>query len=134
MSSDVRRPFKERLTLQIAFRRLDSAFEICNELQERDRQSILEEMQKRLRQRMPSAPEGKLPDPGRIVPAKFSDRCRELAIDAPDDEIWNLLIMIAQSCEARADAIKSLDGEQEASSIDDPTRSTANGSERASAG
>jgi hypothetical protein len=104
MSWNARRPFKERLGLRIAIRRLDSVFEICNELSELDRRTLFETMKERALQHLPPPSSARLPDLDDIIPANFSDQCRELATHAPNIKIANALLTMAQIFEAEADA------------------------------
>jgi hypothetical protein len=110
MSWNGRRPFKERLRLRIALRRLDSVFEICNELSELDRQTLCETMNERALQHLALPSNAKLPALDDVVPARFSDRCRELAAHAPNYKIANALLMMAQVFEAETDAASDLGG------------------------
>ena len=110
MSWNRRRPFKERLGLRIALRRLDSVFEICNELSELDRQTLYETMNERALQHLPLPSHTKLPALDDIIPDRFSDRCRELAGHAPNYKIANALLTMAEVFEAEADAASELGG------------------------
>jgi hypothetical protein len=126
MSWNGRRPFGERLGLRIALRRLDGVFEICNELSELDRQTLYETMQERALQHLTPPSHTKLPALDNIIQASFSDRCRELAAHAPNYQIANALLSMAQIFEAGADGPSDL-ATQEASI------NVANGTVRASA-
>jgi hypothetical protein len=110
MSWNGRRPFKERLGLRIALRRLDSLFEICNELPELDRQTLYETMNERALQHLPLPSITKLPALDDIIPARFSDQCRELATHAPNYKIANALLNMAQIFEAEANGASDLSG------------------------
>ena len=91
------RPFRERLELRITQRRLRDFFDACDKLPEMDQRVLYEE----IRTRVPGLLV-ELPAVGDVTPAKFSERCRELATTAPNDKVRNALLTIARICEAEA--------------------------------
>jgi len=104
MPSNARRPLKQRLALKIAFHRLNSVFEICKELSESDRKALYETMCERALQHLQPPSSTKLPDLDDMIPARFSDRCRELAAHAPNYKIADALLTMAEVFDAKAEA------------------------------
>jgi hypothetical protein len=97
MAEDRPRPFKEKLNLQIALIKFDSAFAECDKLPDMDKQEVLERIRERLHWHMPPSAEPP-------APLKIGDQCRKLANNAPNEKIRNALLTIAQICDSEADA------------------------------
>jgi hypothetical protein len=72
------RPFKEKLALQIAIRKIDSAFEACSRFDEKDKKILFEIIKNLLLQHIPHGPGG-IPVPADEATHPF----RELADTAP---------------------------------------------------
>jgi hypothetical protein len=83
------RPFKEKLALQIALRRIDSVFEDCNKFDEKDRKILFEAIGDRLIHYHGSGE----------TPARTGD-APPLAGSPPTDGIREALSSIADLCEA----------------------------------
>lgn len=111
--TDDERSFKERLEVQIALRKIDSAFEACNKLAEVDKQSLYEEIGNRLLQHIAHRPTAiddpiEIPAPAAVTPPRFKDCCLELAGVAPTDDIREVLLSIADLCEETPEAPEDL--------------------------
>jgi hypothetical protein len=76
--ADGRRPFKERLALQIAFRKIDDVFDACGKFDERDKKILFEVIRNLLLQHIPHGPGG-MPAPADEATPPF----RQLADTTP---------------------------------------------------
>lgn len=97
--TDGERSFKVKLEFQIALRKIDSAFEACIKFEEPDKKMLFEVIGKLLLQHVPLG-RAETPAPVDEGQARFSDRCPELADVAPTDDIREVLLRIAEWCEA----------------------------------
>jgi hypothetical protein len=103
--TDGERPFKEKLALQIVIRKIDSIFAECSKFKERDKKILLEVIGTLLLQHMRQLPHiraNQTSAPTDEVPPQI----RELADTPPTDGIRQVLLSIADLCEAELRAIK----------------------------
>jgi hypothetical protein len=91
--------FKDKLEFQIALRKIDSAFEACGRFEGEDKKTLFEAIGNLLFQHAPPDPV-EAPTSSDEAPPLFSDRCLELASVAPTDEIREVLLKIADWCQA----------------------------------
>jgi hypothetical protein len=97
--ADGKKSFKDKLEFQIALRKIDSAFEACNRFEGADKKTLFEAIGNLLFQHArPDHVEA--PTTSDEAPPLFSDRCLELADVAPTDEIREVLLKIADWCQA----------------------------------
>jgi hypothetical protein len=100
--------FKDKLEFQIALRKIDSAFEACSRFEGEDKKALFEAIGNLLFQHAPPDPletpasSDKAPplSSSDKAPPLFSHRCLELAGAAPTDEIREVLLKIADWCQA----------------------------------
>jgi hypothetical protein len=97
--TDGEKSFKDKLEFQIALRKIDSAFEACSRFEGADKKTLFEAIGNLLFQHAPPVPVETPPSTDE-APALFSDRCLELAGVAPTDEIREVLLKIADWCQA----------------------------------
>jgi len=103
--TDGERPFKEKLALQIVIRKIDSIFAECSKFGERDRKILLEVMGTLLLQHMRQLPHIRANQ--RATPAdEAPPQIRELADMVPTRGIRQVLLSIADLCEAELQPIK----------------------------
>ena len=94
------RSFEEMLAYRIALLKIDSAFEACSRFGNANKQAFYEEIENRLSQHNAND----LAEAGAAIPpARFSDRCFELADMAPTDEIRRFLLSVVDFCYANPD-------------------------------
>ena len=86
--------FREKLILRFTFARIADVFNACQQLPEPDKRAAYDEIKRRIKELSPA----RLDHSG--ATQSFAERCRELAALAPNDKIENILLMIAQICEA----------------------------------
>jgi hypothetical protein len=91
--------FKDKLEFQIALRKIDSAFEACSRFEGEDKKALFEAIGNLLFQHAPPDPL-ETPASSDKAPPLFSHRCLELAGAAPTDEIREVLLKIADWCQA----------------------------------
>jgi hypothetical protein len=99
MTDGGRRSFKEKLALKIVLLKIDSIFEECSKFEERDKKILLEVIGNLLLQHMRQLPHiraAKTSTPADDAPP----RIRELADTATTDGIRQVLLSIADLCEA----------------------------------
>jgi len=97
--TDREKSFKDKLEFQIALRKIDSAFEACSRFEGADRQTLFETIGNLLCQHAPPVPV-ETPLSADEAPLLFCDRCLELAGAAPTEEIREVLLKIADWCQA----------------------------------
>jgi hypothetical protein len=103
--TDGERPFKEKSALQIVIRKIDSIFAECSKFEERDKKILLEVIGTLLLQHMRQLPHiraNQTSAPADEAPPQI----RELAGTAPTDGIRQVLLSIADLCEAELQPIK----------------------------
>ena len=98
--------FKDKLEFQIALRKIDSAFEACSRFEGADKKTLFEAIGNLLFQHAPPVPVETPPSTDE-APALFSDRCLELAGVAPTDEIREVLLKIADWCQAELEPMRN---------------------------
>jgi hypothetical protein len=97
--SDGKRPFKEKLALQIVIRKIDLIFEDCSKFEERDKKILLEVIGTLLLQHMRQLPHVhaiKSSAPANEAPQQSG----KPADMAPTDGVRQVLLSIADLCEA----------------------------------
>jgi hypothetical protein len=97
--ADGEKSFKDKLEFQIALRKIESAFEACSRFEGADKKTLFDAIGNLLFQHAPPV----LVEPPTSTdeaPPLFSDRCLELAGIAPTDEIREVLVRIADWCQA----------------------------------
>ena len=97
-----KRPFIANLELRITIRRIADVFEALDTLDKSDKEALIEEFAKHLREHMPNSLLNLVAMPSTPSPQSFSDRCRELAALAPNDRIQHILLKIAHVHEVEA--------------------------------
>ena len=98
--ADGEKSFKDKLEFKIALRKIDSAFEACSRFEGTDKKTLFEAIGNLLFQHAPPVPVETPPTLSDEAPPLFSDRCLELASVAPTDEIREVLLKIADWCQA----------------------------------
>jgi hypothetical protein len=96
--TDGERPFKEKLALQIVIRKIDLLFEECSKFEERDKKILFDVIGTLLLQHMRQLPHIRAVKTS--TPADEPRSIRELADTAPTDGIRQVLLSIADLCEA----------------------------------
>jgi hypothetical protein len=86
--------FREKLILRFTFARIADVFNTCELLPEPEKQAAYDEIKRRIKQIGPVRADRS------GATQTFTERCRELAALAPNDKIKNIMLMIAQICEA----------------------------------
>lgn len=104
--TDGEKSFKDKLEFQIALRKIDSAFEACSRFEGADKKTLFEAIGNLLFQHAPPVPV-ETPTTSDEEPPLFSDRCLELADVAPTDEIREVLLKIADWCQAELEPKQS---------------------------
>jgi hypothetical protein len=101
--TDGERSFKEKLALQIVLRKIDSIFEECSKFEEKDKKILFEVMGTLLIQHMRELSHiraAKSSAPADETPPQI----RELADTAPTDGVRQVLLSIADLCEAELES------------------------------
>jgi hypothetical protein len=93
--TDSERPFKEKLALQIVIRKIDLLFEECSKFEERDKRMLFDVIGTLLLQHMRQLPHIRAPQTSAPI-----EQLRELAHTVPTDGIRQVLLSIADLCEA----------------------------------
>ena len=96
--TDGGRSFKEKLALQIVIRKIDLLFEECSKFEERDKKILFDVIGTLLLQQMRQLPHIRAAKTS--TPADEARPIRELADAAPTDGIRQVLLSIADLCEA----------------------------------
>jgi hypothetical protein len=104
--TDGERPFREKLALQIVIRKIDNIFAECSTFKERDKKIILEVIGSLLLQHMRQLPHIRAAQTS--VPAADGERpaIKQSTDTAPTDGIRQILISIADLCEAELQTIE----------------------------
>jgi len=90
--------FSEKIILRFTLARIADLFNACEQLPESEKQAAYDEIKRRIEEIRPIRTD--YPD----ATETFSERCRKLAVSAPNDKIQNILLMIAQVCETEGAA------------------------------
>lgn len=97
--TDSERPFKERLALQIVLRKIDSIFAECSTFEDKDKRILFDVIGSLLLQHMRQIPHiraAQTSAPADAAPPEIG----QSADRAPTDGIRQVLLSIADSCEA----------------------------------
>jgi hypothetical protein len=103
--TDSERSFREKLALQIVIRKIDMIFAECSKFKERDKKILLEVIGTLLLQHMRQIPHIRANQKSAPIEEE-PPRIRELADKTPTDAIRQILLSIADLCEAELQPIK----------------------------
>jgi hypothetical protein len=99
--NELKSPFVANLEVRITMRRIADFFDALSKIGEPDKEILLQEISRQMREHMPDAPIAAAA-PKKSSPQSFADRCSELAESAPNDRVETILRRIALTFEVEA--------------------------------